>query len=73
MVATKKKWRFFLCIWLENFGKSYFRKGQAYSKKFLTEIWAVIIFLNLKIFIIIIFTRFRKIMTTQISVRNFLE
>ena len=43
--ATKKKWR--KILWLKNFGKSYFKKGQTYSNKLLTEIWAVIIFLNL--------------------------
>ena len=45
MGATKKKWR--KILWLKNFRKSYFRKGQTYSKELLTEIWAVIIFRNL--------------------------
>ena len=40
----EKKWR--KKKWFENFGKISFKKGQTYSKKFLTEVWAVIIFLD---------------------------
>ena len=41
----EKKW--WKKKWMENFGKISFKKGQTYSQKLLTEIWAVIIFLNL--------------------------